>query len=77
MQPLPKVPELELGIYQHYKGKKYEVIGAALHTETQEPVVIYKPLYDAEAEYFVRPYNMFIDTVDINGVVTKRFTKID
>lgn len=68
---------IEPGIYQHYKGKSYEVIGVALHTETQETVVMYKPLYDAGAEYFVRPYGMFIDTVTIDGVATKRFAKID
>ena len=40
--------ELQLGIYEHYKGKQYEVIGVAKHTETLDELVVYRELYDSE-----------------------------
>lgn len=69
-------PELMLGIYEHYKGNKYEVIGVGLDTETTEPVVIYKPLYDSDVSFWVRPYAMFIDTVEVDGKTIARFTML-
>jgi hypothetical protein len=71
------VPPLELGTYRHYKGDLYEVIGVALHSETQEPVVVYKPLYETPVPLWVRPYTMFIEHVAIDGQQVKRFIKID
>ena len=71
------VPSIEPGIYEHFKGKRYEVIAVALHSETQEPLVVYKPLYDSIAEYWVRPYNMFVETIESDGKTIKRFTKIN
>ena len=48
------------GTYQHYKNKEfYEVLEVALHTETKEMLVIYKPLYKSEYKLFARPYKMF------------------
>lgn len=49
-----------LGIYKHYKGKKYEVIGIASHSETLEEFVVYKPLYPTEHSLWIRPKTMFL-----------------
>jgi len=60
MEPKP-------GIYQHFKDpeKLYEVLGIALHTETEEDMVVYRPLYEnAVAPLFVRPKAMFLEEVD-------------
>lgn len=59
--------EPELGIYYHFKDpdKHYEVLGIAFHTETEEKMVLYKRLYEADIpEFFVRPLEMFMGTVD-------------
>ena len=61
---------LEKGLYRHYKGKYYEVIGEAKHSETGEHLVVYRPLY-GEQGLWVRPFGMFKETLP-NGV--KRFT---
>lgn len=68
---------LELGLYKHYKGNSYEVIGIAKHSETLEDLVVYKAMYQAEGEnLWVRPLKMFQETVIIDGVEQKRFQKI-
>jgi hypothetical protein len=69
------VPYLELGTYQHYKGNMYEVIGVALDSESVQPVVIYKPLYETKIPLWSRPYDMFTSTVMIDGVEIPRFKK--
>lgn len=75
---MEKFPSIEKGTYRHSKkGHLYEVLGMALHTETDEPLVIYRPLYDSEYELFARPYTMFIEQVELNGVVVPRFEKVD
>ena len=63
---------IKLGIYQHYKGNQYEVIGIARHSETLEPMVIYRAMY-GEREYWVRPLPMFIDMVVIEEIERPRF----
>jgi hypothetical protein len=65
-----------LGRYRHYKGGEYEVIGVARHSETNEPLVVYRPLYNASG-WWVRPHAMFFESVDIAGVVQPRFSRID
>jgi len=69
--------EIKLGKYIHYKGKKYEVIGIALHSETHEELVIYKALYNSEEfgnnALFARPKSMFLNNVIINGKEIPRF----
>ena len=68
---------LKTGKYKHYKGKEYEVIGIARHSETLEELVVYKATYQKEGEnLWVRPLNMFLETVEIGGVVVNRFEKI-
>lgn len=58
-------PEIKKGVYRHYKNKKeYKVLGIARHTETEEWLVLYEPLYDLDwAKLCVRPYDMFIEKV--------------
>ena len=71
MQPI------EAGTYRHTKsGRLYEVLGVALQTETEEQLVIYKPLYESEFELFARPYDMFMEQVEIDGEVKPRFEKV-
>ena len=67
--------EIKLGKYRHFKGNEYEVIGIAKHSETLEPMVIYKALY-GEGGYWVRPASMWNETVERDGAVYKRFTYI-
>jgi len=63
---------IKLGKYKHYKGKEYEVIGVAKHSETLEEMVVYKALYD-EGQIWVRPLKMFLVKVEINGRKIPRF----
>lgn len=60
------------GRYRHYKGNDYQVIGVARHSETEEELVVYRPLY-GEGALWVRPLAMFTETVEVNGDVTPRF----
>ena len=69
-------PELALGEYQHYKGNRYQVIDLAIHSETVEWMVVYRPLY-GEGALWVRPFSMFVENVVIDGVEQARFTKVE
>jgi hypothetical protein len=73
---LPPLPPAPTGRYRHYKGGEYEVIGVARHSETHEPLVVYRPLYN-DSGWWVRPHAMFFGTVDIDGAVQPRFARID
>ncbi|MBL7812077.1 MAG: DUF1653 domain-containing protein [Bacteroidetes bacterium] len=74
---LPNIPP---GKYRHYKGKEYEVMGMALHSETLEPMVVYKPLYQTpdipEGILWVRPAAMWQEMVVFEGKTMERFTII-
>jgi len=72
------VPELQLGVYEHYKGKHYEILGLGRHSETQAWFVVYKPLYehDGQPDIWIRPYEMFTETVVVEGKETPRFKKL-
>jgi hypothetical protein len=70
--PLSPLPAIALGTYVHYKGLRYEVLGVVRHSETREPLVLYRPLY-GEGALWVRPYGMFVGTIEIDGVVRPRF----
>lgn len=63
------------GRYQHYKGREYEVLGVARHSETDEWLVVYRPLY-GEGGLWVRPLAMFLETVVVNGEAVPRFAPI-
>ena len=66
--------KLKLGKYKHYKGKEYEVIGIARHSETLEELVVYKALYQNDGEnLWVRPLQMFLEEVEIEGKKMPRF----
>ena len=62
---------IPLGIYRHYKGNEYEVLGFARHSETLEDMVVYKAR--GENDLWVRPLSMWGNTVEINGKTVKRF----
>ncbi len=76
-----KKESLKLGKYRHYSGKLYEVLGIAHHSETLEPMAVYKALYDTQEfgpnALWVRPLNMFLETIDIEGVNTRRFEFVE
>lgn len=74
-ETLPPLPELAPGRYRHYKGGEYEVVGVARHSETLEPLVVYRPLYDASG-LWVRPHAMFVETVVMAGRPQPRFARI-
>ena len=63
---------IPIGKYRHYKGNDYEVIDIALHSETEEPLVAYRPLY-GEKKLWVRPLDMFVEMIDIDGKSIARF----
>ena len=65
----------EPGLYRHYKGNDYEVIGTATHSETAERLVVYRPCYGAR-ELWVRPLAMFMETVEVDGEHRPRFARI-
>lgn len=71
------VPTLQVGTYEHYKGGQYDVLGLARHTETNELFVVYRPLYehDSQPDMWIRSYEMFIETVMVDGKETPRFKK--
>ena len=66
---------IEKGVYRHYKGNEYEVIGVANHSETLELMVVYRAMY-GEKELWVRPASMWNETVKVNGKEVKRFEKL-
>ncbi|MEY8879204.1 MAG: DUF1653 domain-containing protein [Leptothrix sp. (in: b-proteobacteria)] len=72
---LPPLPETPTGRYRHYKGGEYDVIGAARHSETLAPLVVYRPLYNATG-LWVRPHAMFFSTVTVDGHTLARFAPI-
>ena len=72
LAPLPPTPP---GRYRHYKGGEYEVVAVARHSETHEPLVVYRPLY-GDSGWWVRPHAMFFEAVDVGGVRQPRFARI-
>ena len=64
------------GVYCHYKGQQYEVLGVARHSETEEEFVVYRALY-GERGLWIRPVVMFTEHVDKGGVSVPRFSRID
>ena len=67
--------ELKLGKYRHFKGNEYEVVGIATHSESMEPMVVYRALY-GEREFWVRPLSMWTETVERDGYCGPRFQYI-
>ena len=75
MNDLPPLPDAPIGRYRHYKGGEYEVIGVVRHSETLEPLMLYRPLY-GDSGLWVRPYAMFLDEIEHNGVRQRRFVPL-
>ena len=73
---LPPLPATPVGRYRHYKGGEYEVIGSARHSETLEPLVVYRPLYNGTG-LWVRPHEMFFGRLTVDGVEVLRFAAMD
>lgn len=63
------------GRYRHYKGNEYTVVGIARHSETLEPLVVYRAEY-GERGLWVRPLAMFVETVTVAGRTVPRFARI-
>ena len=70
------VQAIPYGLYRHFKGNEYEVIGIARHSETTEPMVVYKALY-GDGGIWVRPAHMWNETIERDGKKYKRFEKIE
>ena len=64
--------EIKLGVYKHYKGNDYLVLGIANHSETLEKMVVYQALY-GEYKIWVRPIEMWNEEVEVNGIKVPRF----
>jgi len=69
---LPPLPAVAPGRYRHYKGGEYEVLGVVRHSESLEPLVLYRPLYN-HSGMWVRPHGMFLETVEVHGAQVPRF----
>ncbi len=67
---------IEKGRYRHFKGREYEVLEIARHSETLEEMVVYRALY-GKGEIWVRPAAMWNDIVEVNGMPCPRFMRID
>jgi hypothetical protein len=64
--------QFKTGLYRHYKGGDYHVLDVALHSETEERLVVYRPLY-GEQKLWVRPFDMFFEQVSIDNQWVDRF----
>lgn len=73
LPPIPAAVQTPPGLYTHYKGMRYEVLGTVRHSETLEPMTLYRALY-GEHGLWVRPAAMFLENVEIDGVRQPRFT---
>ncbi|MCW2291828.1 hypothetical protein M2262_001878 [Pseudomonas sp. BIGb0408] len=67
---------LQPGLYRHYKGPEYRVLGVARHSETEEDVVVYQALY-GEYGLWVRPLEMFQGEVELDGKRVPRFAFVE
>ena len=75
MSDLSPLPDTPTGRYRHYKGGEYEIVGVARHSETLEPLVVYRPLYNATG-LWVRPHAMFFGQIEVDGRMQPRFARI-
>ena len=67
---------IKKGIYRHFKGNNYRVIGVARHSESNDSLVVYQPLY-GDHGLWVRPLEMFLQKVEVDGQVVSRFEFIE
>lgn len=64
------------GLYEHFKGKRYRVLGIARHSETEEAYVVYEPQYESAIKLWIRPVSLFMETVARGGKTVPRFKYI-
>lgn len=64
------------GRYRHYKGKDYEVLGVARHSESEEEYVVYRQLY-GEGGLWIRPMGMFLELVSVDEAIVPRFRRLE
>ena len=76
LAPIPEDQTAAPGLYEHYKGMRYEVLGTARHSETLAPMTVYRALYGDQG-LWVRPSAMFLEAINIDGVGRKRFQSIE
>jgi|TARA_B100000809_G_C15053490_1_gene499792 hypothetical protein len=69
------INEVQLGKYRHFKGNLYELIEVAHHSESQEPVAVYRALY-GDHGLWVRPLEMFLEAIERDGAEIQRFQYI-
>ena len=74
-EPLPPLPAIAPGRYRHYKGGEYEVVGVVRHSETLEPLVLYRALY-GDGGLWVRPHAMFLEHIEAEGRLQPRFRPV-
>ena len=72
---LPELPSIQRGRYRHYKGGEYEVLGVVRHSESLEPLVLYRQLYNNSGSW-VRPFSMFLEPVEHGGRTQPRFSLV-
>jgi hypothetical protein len=73
---LAPLPPATPGHYRHHKGGHYELMGVVRHSETLEPLVLYRPL-GQDRGWWVRPYAMFFEDVVVDGVRQPRFLRLE
>lgn len=71
----PMGPPIVTGLYHHYKGGRYDVLGVVRHSESLQEMVLYRALY-GENGLWVRPRAMFESTVEVNGTTVARFARV-
>jgi len=74
------MPSIQKGKYKHYKGHFYEVMGLVRHSEDESYLVLYRPLYvqkDGQQDWWVRPYSMFVESVEVDNVQIPRFELVE
>ena len=72
---MEKLPQIAPGKYRHFKGNEYELLFVARHSETTEPLVVYRALY-GDGEVWVRPAAMWTETVERDGKASPRFSPV-
>ena len=72
---LPELIRTPPGLYRHYKGGEYQVLGVVRHSESLEPMVLYRPL-GRDVGDWVRPFAMFLETVEHQGQRVLRFSPV-
>jgi len=76
MRDMEKLPDLKPGRYRHYKGGLYQLLYVARHSETLEPMAVYRALYE-NGDIWVRPASMWDEQVEADGKSVRRFTRAE